>query len=942
MNVTFGDGRNGKITHYSDTTIRFPEADPHTSYKCKALLFNDLNHPIVIGTQFMKENKADILLSQNKFRIGDCDISFNNDRDLADRKPDTTTRANDTHKGNDPIAATNHGDRMETIDTIINQFTTLSNNKVGCFPSIKHHIRLRNDSKPLNKRVKPYSFSHEDLSQLKLDIAEWLNKGVIKKSTSPICSPAFYVKKKGTSKKRLVIDYVNLNKECLQDHYPLPDCNSILQQLRDKSIFSKLDLSSGYFQVEVDEKSIPLTSFVVPGGQYEFVRMPFGLSTAPQTFTRAIFDLFKEIPDVYTYMDDILIASKNICEHENTLKQVLQQIKRYDINVNLKKSEFLQKEIGFLGQIISLNSIKADLTNFKQNKLLKIPTTVKQLRSLIGYLNFFRPYVENLSSMISQLNEKLKSSNFIWREEDKNLVKKIESMILRNQELAIPDFSMPYRLFCDASDVGLSGILLHQDKIVRIFSKKLSSAEENYSIVEREELAIIRSLENMKALIGNNEIKIFTDNKNLTFLRGKSARARRWRTQLYEYNFKIEHISGKSNTVADYHSRNFTMEIQKHNFNPDIYNNNDELKTYGNISWKDIDGSTLPFDKLGRLIILNAQVTPFLNETHNYLGHPGASKTKSTLRNFYTFKNFNQSIEETTRNCLLCAKNKKYKAKIDEVSGYMEAKAPRKKISSDLFGPFDKEEGGAINKFFILTISDVFSRYTKLKVLEEATELEVTKGIDECWINRFEAPSELITDNGKQFVGKEMKNLCARYNIKHRPCSPYNPTSNSISERISQVLGNTLRIFRNENIQKCLEIAERNLNETVNRTLKTTPSIIMNGRSIVDPLKRNLKTDLEDIYNTIKKDRLHDLEVNNKKRKTNIRFQIGDSVLNKQHIRKKLDEVYTGPYTIIELGGNRNKIRIANDTQYKWVNMKNLKLFKSYDQETRTIEPREP
>ena len=283
--------------------------------------------------------------------------------------------------------------------------------------------------------------------------------------------------------------------------------------------------------------------------------MLFGLSTAPQTFTRAISKLLEGIKNIFVYIDDILVATSDIKSHHDTLKEVFNRLTANFIQRNMEKSEFLKKEISFLDHIISQNTVKADLSTFDEFKIAKQPRNQKELKSLLGYINFFRPYIQTLNTLIIPITDKLRQKDFSWTAEYQKIIKSVAEMINRNQELVIPKPNYDFQLYVDA----IAGVLTQKNKTCKLFSRKLNAAEISYSIVEKEELAIIASLEKFKPIIGLAKVVVFTDNKNITFTESKSERAKRWRNRLSEFVVKIQHISGKENTAADYLSRNLLI-----------------------------------------------------------------------------------------------------------------------------------------------------------------------------------------------------------------------------------------------------------------------------------------------------------------------------------------------------------------------------------------------
>ena len=439
--------------------------------------------------------------------------------------------------------------------------------------------------------------------------------------------------------------------------------------------------------------------------------MPFGLSTAPQTFTRAISKLLEGIKNIFVYIDDTIVATSDIKSHHDTLKEVFNRLTANFIQRNMEKSEFLKKEISFLDHIISQNTVKADLSTFDEFKIAKQPINQKELKSLLGYINFFRPYIQNLSTLIIPITDKLRQKGFSWTAEDQKIIKSVAEMINRNQELVIPKPNYDFQLYTDASLYAIAGVLTQENKTCKLFSRKLNAAEISYSIVEKEELAIIASLEKFKPIIGLAKVVVFTDNKNITFTESKSERAKRWRNRLSEFAVKIQHISGKENTAADYLSRNLLILPNPSVDYERIEQLASELQPH---SWKVIKGRKLPFDPKDRFIVPEGYVNDFLTIMHLHMGHTGTRKIQETLQEFFWFSNFYKRISDFTSSCLECAKNKHSYTKKGKLYGYLESNNPKSKLSTDLLGPLPGSDFGLSECFYVLTITDIFTRYTVL------------------------------------------------------------------------------------------------------------------------------------------------------------------------------------------------------------------------------------
>jgi hypothetical protein len=266
-------------------------------------------------------------------------------------------------------------------------------------------------------------------------------------------------------------------------------------------------------------------------------------------------ELFGDLDYVKVFLDDILVHSKSIEEHYNHLKNILSIFKENNISINIDKSNFLKTSVVYLGNVISKDGVKADPEKIKGFKKLKEkPKTLKQLRSLIGMLNWFRPYLQNLSSRICSITQKLQKNKLKdWSQEDTKSYNSIIESIGENVLLSHPNFSESFELYTDASDTGIGAVLVQQNKLIGIYSHKLTKSETNYSVVEKECYATIKGLLHFKTIIYNTHVIIHTDSLNIIYQKEiLNNRYQRWKLVLEEYDYEFRHIKGKENNSADY------------------------------------------------------------------------------------------------------------------------------------------------------------------------------------------------------------------------------------------------------------------------------------------------------------------------------------------------------------------------------------------------------
>ncbi|GBM65246.1 Transposon Ty3-I Gag-Pol polyprotein [Araneus ventricosus] len=235
---------------------------------------------------------------------------------------------------------------------------------------------------------------------------------IILKDDVPVYQPARLKKKDGTA--RLCVDYRKLNRKLVKDRFPLPLIEDVLDKLQDAKVYSTLDLKNGFFHVEVNEDCKHFTSFVVPDGQFEFNKVPFGLSTSPSVFQRYVYSIFRELMRkgiVIIYMDDLIIPAKDEDEGIEKLKKVFEVASKYGLEIKFKKCQFLRRKVEFLGHVVENGTVRPSVAKTIAVKKFPVPTTVKQVQSFLGLTGYFRKFIPAYSKIAKPLSDLIRSDN---------------------------------------------------------------------------------------------------------------------------------------------------------------------------------------------------------------------------------------------------------------------------------------------------------------------------------------------------------------------------------------------------------------------------------------------------------------------------------------------------------------------------------------------------
>ncbi|GJU09524.1 putative reverse transcriptase domain-containing protein, partial [Tanacetum coccineum] len=329
----------------------------------------------------------------------------------------------------------------------------------------------------------PYRLAPSEMKELSEQLQELSDKGFIRPSSSPWGAPVLFVKKKDGSF-RMCIDYRELNKLTVKNRYPLPRIDDLFDQLQGSSIYSKIDLRSGYHQLRVREQDIPKTAFRTRYGHYEFQVMPFGLTNAPAVFMDLMNRVCKPYLDkfVIVFIDDILIYSKNEREHEEHLKTILELLKEEKLYAKFSKCEFWIPKVQFLGHVIDSRGIHVDPAKIESIKDWASPKTPTEIRQFLGLAGYYRRFIEGFSKIAKSMTKLTqKGIKFDWGEKEENAFQLIKQKLCSAPILALPEGSEDFVVYCDASHKGLGAVLMQREKVIAYASRQLKVHEKNYT-----------------------------------------------------------------------------------------------------------------------------------------------------------------------------------------------------------------------------------------------------------------------------------------------------------------------------------------------------------------------------------------------------------------------------------------------------------------------------
>ena len=372
---------------------------------------------------------------------------------------------------------------------------------------------------------------------------------------------------KKNGKVRICVDLTQLNQSVKRERHQLPAVDQVLAQVAGAKVFSKLDCNSGYWHIQLAPESAQLTAFITPFGRYQFHRLPFGITSAPEHFQRRVSEILSGIEGTVSMMDDILVFGKDQEEHDKNLNKALQRIEKAGLTLNRDKCEFSRISISFLSQTIDSSGVHPDPNKVSAIKNVPVPQSVSEIRRFLGMVNQQSKFIPNLADKTKPLRDLLlKDCQWIWNHQQQDSFDTVKKLLLTAPALALYDPNARTIVSADASSYGLGAVLLQEQKNgdvkpVAYISRSLSPVEERYAQIEKEALAFTWVCERLSSFLVGLHFYIQTDHKPLIPLFSTKnleelpVRVQRFRIHMLRFQFTIDHVPGKHLVIADTLSR---------------------------------------------------------------------------------------------------------------------------------------------------------------------------------------------------------------------------------------------------------------------------------------------------------------------------------------------------------------------------------------------------
>lgn len=784
----------------------------------------------------------------------------------------------------------------------------------------------------------------DKLSDAKLQFQTMCAQGICRPSKSPWASPLHMVKKQDGSW-RPCGDYRALNNVTTPDRYPIPNLLDFNAELTGKKIFSKIDLVKAFYNIPVAEEDIMKTAVITPFGLFEFLRMPFGLRNAAQTFQRFIHHILRDFPWAFPYIDDILIASSDENEHRAHLSMLFKVLSSYGLTINVEKCDLGKENLDFLGYTVNATGIRPQADRVQAIVDYPKPKDVKGLQRFLGMVNFYHRCLPKAAPtqdvLYSLIPNGRKNDTIVWTPEADVSFQKVKDSLCQAALLAHPDPHSPLILATDASltSIGASLQQKQNNNVVPLafFSRKLTPAQQKYSTYDRELLAIYSAIKYFRPYLEGRIFSIWTDHLPLTTafnqnLDKASPRQQRHLDFISQFSTDICYIPGIENNVADALSRVSAIDFTDTDSLVKIAESQQtdtELQQLlkSNPSFMKLEPS--PILGTNRTILCDTLSTthrPYLppefrrqafEDVHNQ-AHPGIRATTKLVTARYVWPSIRKDVRQWTRCCQACQRSKVTRHNVTPLHRFPLPAAKFQDLHMDIVGPLPPSNGFR----YILTIIDRYSRWVEALPIADITASTVSESFHREWISRYGVPSTVVTDQGRQFESEFFKELGRIMGFARNRTTAYHPQSNGMIERFHRTLKSSLMatLQGQSHWSRILPTVLLGLRTAIREDINASSSDLVFGQSLRLPgdfFQPTTSSPSEEEY--LKQLRNAMAQCTPTPPRLNLKHRpfVDRHLSNSSHVFLRIDSVrppltppYAGPYQLLDLDEKTCKIEI--------------------------------
>ena len=858
---------------------------------------------------------------------------------------------------------------------VVNEYRDLFTSIPGKTNTVEHHIPTEGAS-PI--RVPPRRIPNHYRQEVERQINEMLEQGIIVESTSPWLAPCVYVPKKN-GELRICVDYRELNKRTKKNSYPLPLPDEVQDRVGQAQVFSKLDCRKGFWQVPVSQADRHKTAFSPgPGmGLYEFCRLPFGLSGSPGTFQLLMDQVLRGLDFVIVYVDDILIYSPNMSTHIDHLREVFNCLKRHGITLHAQKCQVGFDQVTYLGHTFSKNGMSADPAKTQVIEQWPPPTNVTEVRRFLGLASYYRRYIKGFATIAEPLHKLTnKGVSFNWTTTCQSAFDNLKQHLLSPPILKPPNFSLEFTLCTDASDTGLGAVLQQGTQVVAYASRTLNPAERNYSVIEKECLALVYAVKQFRHYLLGKHFTILTDHNPLVWLSAQKMQGRlsRWALALQEYEYTIKYRKGSQNSNADALSRLQSDQLQcgvtevssgySSEHIRELQLQDPVLKIVSNY----LSRGSKPTQKdqqrypaqLKRWLQVWHQLVMKEGVLYRRMDAPGYDQCKevlvvpSSLKSFYmqqchdipsaghqSFQKTLDRLRSQTYWVGMATDTRMYCETCDNCHCSKDPLPPHlPMINTPIGKPWEMVAVDVLKlplstkgNQYLLVIQDYFTKWLEAIPLKDQTADTIVAALIRVF-SAYGIPRYLHSDQGANFESTMLQKTCEAFGIHKTHTTAYHPQGDGLVERANRSILQMLRAYsKNGDWEKWLPLLLYAYRTSRHSSTKLTPFALMFGRDTRDlhlpastseaydsmTYQGQLHMRLAEMYDIVETN-LAQAGVRQKKgyddnAKVRSSFKVGDAVWLSvpPSTRNKLDAKWEGGWTVKELLPNVSSVRIQHE-----------------------------
>lgn len=769
------------------------------------------------------------------------------------------------------IAATASPGRDAALKALLESYPKVFDSSIGRISNVQANLPLKKNARPvfLKARKIPFSMVKTVEDELEKLVAE----GVLTKVNSSNWATPIVPVKKSQNRVRICGDYKQtVNPNLVVDKHPLPTVDELFASLAGGKKFSKIDLVQAYLQLEVAPEDRELLTLSTHRGLYRPNRLMYGVASAPAIWQRQMEVILQGIEGVSVFLDDIKITGENDEVHLRRLEEVLRRLNECGIRVNKEKCEFFVDNIEYCGYSIDKDGIHKIQQKVQAIQDMPRPKDVDEVRSFVGFVNYYGRFFQNLSTVLYPLNNLLKSDvPFRWTKQCEDSFRKVKELVQSDDCLAHYSPELPLLLATDASPYGVGAVLSHvypdgTERPIQFASQTLSRVQQKYMQVDKEAYAVIFGVKKFFQYLYGRRFTLLTDNQAISKIFGEhkglpvmsALRMQHYATYLQSFDYEIRFRKSGNHANADAMSR----------FPLDISDPENEIEESDAVELSQIDTLPLTAAELGQVTAEDHTVQKLIQgikhgqsveakdrfgvEQHEFSlqkgcllrgirvyvpaplqkrvleelhsTHFGTTRTKSLARGYCWWPGLDRDIEDMVANCADCQSVRAEPAKMN-LHCWETPTAPFQRVHVDFAGPY-------LDTYFFIYV-DAYSKWPEVQICRSITA-ESTVNMCREIFSKFGIPSVLVSDHGVQFTSEGFQQFLKTNGVVHKMGAPYHPATNGQAERYVQTIKQKLKALKCTKSQLNLELCNILLTyrKMIHPSTGKSPSMLVFGRQI--------------------------------------------------------------------------------------------------------------